>query len=370
MVPTRMDSTLTMGCGAPPLASDHCHGVADARVDSADRWRVSLRSAAWTPFVIVQDAAARIVAAVGRVVVGKGAATEQMLTALLVDGHVLLDDVPGVGKTMLARAVARTFDLDFRRIQCTPDLVPSDITGVSIFDEATRRFEYRPGPLLANVVLVDEINRATPRAQSALLEAMQERQITVDETTHRLPDPFFVIATQNPIELEGTFPLPEAQLDRFLLLLNLGYPDEGEEDEILRLHGPANVSTDTLEPIFDGTGLAALRAEVRAVRVSDAVRGYISAIVRATRRLSGVELGASPRAALALYRASQARAAIRGRDFVLPDDVKAQAPPVLRHRLFLDAEAQMRGRTTMTVVAEVMGRTPVPAEEPVVSRTG
>ncbi len=311
----------------------------------------------------VQSAAALIVATVGRVVVGKSAATEQLLAALLVDGHVLLDDVPGVGKTILARAVARTLDLDFRRIQCTPDLVPSDVTGVSIFDEATQRFEYRPGPLLANVVLVDEINRATPRAQSSLLEAMQERQITVDETTHRLPDPFFVIATQNPIELEGTFPLPEAQLDRFLLLLNLGYPDEGQEDEILRLHGPVNISTDTLGPLFDRRALAALRAEVQAVRVSDAVRGYISAIVRATRGLSGVELGASPRAALALYRASQARAAIRGRDFVLPDDVKAQAPAVLRHRLFLDADAQMRGRTGAAVVSDVLARTPVPAED-------
>ena len=318
----------------------------------------------------VREAAARIVEAVATVVVGKRAATEQLLAALLVDGHVLLDDVPGVGKTMLARAVARTFDLEFRRIQCTPDLVPSDVTGVSIFDEATRRFEYRPGPLLANVVLVDEINRATPRAQSALLEAMQERQVTVDETTHALPDPFFVIATQNPIELEGTFPLPEAQLDRFLLLLNLGYPDEGEEDEILRLHGPVNISTETLAPLFDRSALAALRAEVQAVRVSGAVRGYIAAIVRATRHLSGVELGASPRAALALYRASQARASIRGRDYVLPDDVKVQAPPVLRHRLFLDAESQMRGRTTASVVAEVLARTPVPAEEQSPAGTG
>jgi len=269
-----------------------------------------------------------------------------------------------VGKTTLARAVARSFDLDFRRVQCTPDIVPSDITGVSIFDQRAGRFEYRPGPLMANVVLVDEINRATPRAQSSLLEAMQERQVTVDETTHQLPDPFFVIATQNPIELEGTFPLPEAQLDRFLFLLNLGYPTDAQEDEMLRVHGAATLGTDTLDPIFDRSALARFREGVRGVRIGDAVRGYIAAVVRATRGISGVELGASPRASIALFRAAQARAAIRGRDYVLPDDVKRQAPAVLRHRLFLDADAQMRGRTPAAVVNEVLGRVPVPAEEP------
>src|SRR5207245_3708906 len=313
--------------------------------------------------VTVRDAAGRLVEQVGRVVVGKPRATEQLLAALLVEGHVLLDDVPGVGKTMLARSVARSFDLQFRRIQCTPDLVPSDITGVSIYDQRTQRFEYRPGPLAANVVLVDEINRATPRAQSSLLEAMQERQVTVDETTHALPDPFVVIATQNPIELEGTFPLPEAQLDRFLFLVNLGYPDAADEDAILKLHGPATVQPEALRPILDAAAVATLRAEVRAVRVGDAVRGYVAALVRATRALGDIELGASPRAALALYRAAQAHAAIRGRAYVLPDDVKAQAGAVLRHRLFLKAEALMRGRTTAAVVAEVLARTPVPAED-------
>jgi MoxR-like ATPase len=311
----------------------------------------------------VRDAAARLVDQVGRVVVGKARATEQLLAALMVDGHVLLDDVPGVGKTMLARSVARSLDLEFRRVQCTPDLVPSDITGVSIYDQRTQRFEYRPGPLAANVVLVDEINRATPRAQSSLLEAMQERQITVDETTHLLPDPFFVIATQNPIELEGTFPLPEAQLDRFLLLITLGYPDAEDEDAILRMHGPATVRPESLSPVLDAAALAALRAEVRAVRVGDAVRGYVATLVRANRVHADIELGASPRAALALFRAAQAHAAIRGRDYVLPDDVKAQAPAVLRHRLFLKADAQMRGRTTSAVVSEVLARTPVPAED-------
>ena len=312
----------------------------------------------------VEAAAERLVAQVGRVMVGSDEAVDQLFAALLVEGHVLLDDVPGVGKTTLARAVARSFDLEFRRVQCTPDIVPSDITGVSIFDQRAGRFEYRPGPLMANVVLVDEINRATPRAQSSLLEAMQERQVTVDEATHPLPDPFFVIATQNPIELEGTFPLPEAQLDRFLFLLNLGYPSDVQEDEMLKLHGPATIDTATLDPLFDRGALAQFREAVRGVRIGDAVRGYIAAIVRATRGIPGVELGASPRASIALFRASQARAAIGGRDYVLPDDVKRQAPAVLRHRLFLDADAQMRGRTPAAVVSEVLARVPVPAEEP------
>ena len=311
----------------------------------------------------VQEAAAQLVAQIARVVVGKAEAAEQLFAALLVEGHVLLDDVPGVGKTTLARTLARSLDLQFRRVQCTPDLVPSDITGVSIFDQRSGRFEYRPGPLAANVVLVDEINRATPRAQSSLLEAMQERQVTVDEATHPLPDPFFVIATQNPIELEGTFPLPEAQLDRFLIRLDLGYPTAAEEDELLRLHGAAGVDPATLAPLLDRTGIAALRAAVRAVRVGEAVRGYLAAVVRATRSVPGVELGASPRASIALYRAAQARAAIHGRDFVLPDDVKHQAAAVLGHRLVLDADAQMRGRTAAAVVAEVLARVPVPAEE-------
>ena len=311
----------------------------------------------------VRGAAERLVEHVGAVVVGKREVTEQLLGALLVEGHVLLDDVPGVGKTTLARAVARSLDLTFRRIQCTPDLVPSDITGVSIYDQRAGAFEYRPGPLSANVVLVDEINRATPRAQSALLEAMQERQVTVDEATHTLPDPFLVIATQNPVELEGTFPLPEAQLDRFLFLLNLGYPDADDEDTILRIHGPANVRAETLRPILNPAEIAELRDEVHGVRVGDAVRRYAVEIVRGTRRIEGVDLGASPRAALALYRAAQAHAAIRGRAYVLPDDVKAQAVAVLRHRLFLNADAQMRGRTTTVIIAEVLARTPVPAED-------
>jgi len=311
----------------------------------------------------VRDASARLVEQVARVVVGKKTAIEQLFAALLVEGHVLLDDVPGVGKTTLARAVARSFSLSFHRIQCTPDLVPSDITGVSIYDQRAQRFEFRPGPIMANLVLVDEINRATPRAQSSLLEAMQERQVTVDETTHMLPTPFCVIATQNPIELEGTFPLPEAQLDRFLFLVRLGYPEADDEDQILRLHGAVNVDTSTLEPIYDADALAGFRDEVRAVKMSDAVRRYIVDLARATRRADGVELGASPRAEIALFRASQAHAAMRGRTYVLPDDVKAQALAVLQHRIFMGADAQMRGRTGAAVVTEVLTRTPVPAED-------
>ena len=311
----------------------------------------------------VRAATDALVGQVGRIVLGKRAVVERLFGALLVDGHVLIDDVPGVGKTTLARAVARSLDLSFRRIQCTPDLVPSDITGVSVYDPSRGTFAYRPGPLVANVVLVDEINRATPRAQSSLLEAMQERQVTVDEATHPLPDPFFIIATQNPIELEGTFPLPEAQLDRFLMVLRMGYPEAGEEEGILATHGPVTVAAETLAPLFDRAAVIALREAVRGVRVGDAVRAYIVALARATRKADGVELGASPRAALALYRAAQAHAAMRGRDHVLPDDVKAQAQAVLAHRIFLGADAQMRGRGGAAVVTEVLNRVPVPAED-------
>ena len=311
----------------------------------------------------VREAAAALRRQVATVIVGADDAVDLLFAAVLVEGHVLITDVPGVGKTTLARCLARSLDLRFARIQCTPDLVPSDVTGVSLYDPRTQEFSFRPGPVMTNVLLVDEINRATPRVQSALLEAMQERQVTIDERTHALPRPFFVIATQNPIELEGTFPLPEAQLDRFLLLVSLGYPSAGEEDEILVLHGERRVGIDSLRPLLDASELAALVAEVDAVQVGVAVRSYIVDLVGATRALPDIELGASPRASLALYRGAQALAAIRGRSFAIPDDVKTLAPPILRHRLFLNADAEMRGRTGESIVAQVLASVPVPAEE-------
>jgi MoxR-like ATPase len=311
----------------------------------------------------VADAAARLRAQIASVIVGAGDAVDLMFAAVLVEGHILITDVPGVGKTTLARCLARSLDLRFSRIQCTPDLVPSDVTGVSLYDPRTQEFAYRAGPVVTNVLLVDEINRATPRVQSSLLEAMQERQVTIDEITHPLPRPFFVIATQNPIELEGTFPLPEAQLDRFLMLISLGYPDAAEEDEILVLHGEHRVAPESLPALLDAAALATLSHEVDAVQVGAAVRSYIVDLVGATRALPELELGASPRASLALYRGSQALAAIRGRDFVIPDDVKHLAVPILRHRLFLNADSEMRGRTAEAIVAQLLTSVRVPAEE-------
>ncbi|OLC55956.1 MAG: hypothetical protein AUH85_07850 [Chloroflexi bacterium 13_1_40CM_4_68_4] len=311
----------------------------------------------------VRDAAVALKRQIATVIVGAGEAVELLFAAVLVEGHVLITDVPGVGKTTLARCLARSLDLRFSRLQCTPDLVPSDVTGVSLYDPRTQEFSFRSGPVMTNVLLVDEINRATPRVQSALLEAMQERQVTVDERTRSLPRPFFVIATQNPIELEGTFPLPEAQLDRFLMLISLGYPNAVEEDEILVLHGERRVETDALPRLLDAAALSRLTSEVDAVAVGPAVRSYIVDLVSATRTLPELELGASPRASLALYRGAQALAAIRGRDFVIPDDVKRLAVPILRHRLFLNADSEMRGRSAEAIVAQLLTSTPVPAEE-------
>ncbi|MDW8319424.1 MAG: MoxR family ATPase [Anaerolineae bacterium] len=309
----------------------------------------------------VQAFAQRIVENVRRVIVGKQEAVELLLVALLCEGHVLIEDVPGVGKTMLARALAISLGVTFKRLQCTPDLLPNDITGVSVFNQQTRQFEFIPGPAFANVLLADEINRATPRTQSALLEAMAERQVTVDGVTRPLGRPFLVLATQNPIEYEGTFPLPEAQLDRFLLKLSLGYLEPAQEEEML-VHLRRRHPIETLQPVADATELPALAEQVWDVHVDDTVRGYIVRLVQATRRHPDLALGASPRGSLGLYRASQALAALRGRRYVLPDDVKQLAPAVLPHRCLVRPESSLRGRTASAVVAELLQEVPLQLE--------
>jgi MoxR-like ATPase len=304
----------------------------------------------------------RIVDNIEKVIVGKRGPVRLTLVALLSQGHVLLEDVPGVAKTMLARSLAISLGCSFGRIQCTPDLLPSDITGVSVFNQQTSKFEFQPGPAMNQVVLADELNRATPRAQAALLECMAERQVTVDGTTYELAEPFLVIATQNPIEHEGTFPLPEAQLDRFLMRLSIGYPsftDENELLERLRLSHPL----DALGQMANADELVAAQDAVREVFVHEKVRQYLVRIVHATRRNEDLALGASPRASIALYRASQALAAMEGREFVIPDDVKYVAEPILCHRMIVSSEARLRGRTAEEVVASVISSIPAPVEK-------
>jgi MoxR-like ATPase len=310
----------------------------------------------------IREHARKITGNVAKVIVGKAEAIELCLVALLCEGHVLLEDVPGMGKTTLAKAIARSLGCSFQRIQFTPDLLPGDVTGILYFNQKTQEFEFRPGPIMAQVVLADEINRATPRTQSALLEAMQERQVTVDVETKHLPRPFLVLATQNPIELEGTFPLPEAQVDRFLMRVALGYPSE-EDENIILIRYEREDPLEALEPVLQVETLLAMQQAVREVMVEETVREYMVKVVRATREHEGVELGVSPRGALALYKTCQALAAIRGRSFVIPDDVKYLAPPVLTHRIIISPQTRLRGRRPEEVMTEIVNTVPVPVQE-------
>jgi MoxR-like ATPase len=310
----------------------------------------------------IREAADRFTANVGKVIVGKRDTVELLLAALLCEGHVLIEDVPGIGKTMLAKAIARSMHCSFSRIQCTPDLLPSDVTGIHYFNQKAGEFELRPGPVMANIVLADEVNRATPRTQSCLLEAMQERQVTVDLETVPLPRPFLIIATQNPVELEGTFPLPEAQLDRFLLKVKLGYPTAEEEGAILLRYQQDN-PLESLSSVLGSGELLDLQKICRQVYIEETVRNYIVAIAAATRNHRSIELGASPRASLGLYLAAQSLAAIRGRDYVIPDDIKYLVVPVLSHRLVCKPEARLKGRSPDALITEIINTVPVPVEE-------
>jgi MoxR-like ATPase len=309
----------------------------------------------------VATVANRVIANVEKVIIGKHREILLTVAAWFSEGHVLLEDVPGVAKTMLARALAQSVGCTFKRLQCTPDLLPNDITGASVFNPKSAEFEFRPGPLFAQVILADEINRATPRAQAALLEAMAERQVSVDGANYTLQRPFFLIATQNPIDHEGTFPLPEAQLDRFLMRLSLGYPNADEESRMLeRLqHGHP---LEQLEPVLSAEDVIACQEAVRAVHVDAKVREYMVRIIRATREHDAVRLGGSPRASLALFRAAQAFAAIHGYDFVLPDDIKELAPVVLAHRLILRPESRLRKATAAQILQQVLDQVPVPTQ--------
>jgi MoxR-like ATPase len=304
----------------------------------------------------IQDLTHRITTNVERVIVGKREAIELLMVALLCEGHVLVEDVPGVGKTMLARSVAVSIGGQFKRLQCTPDLLPNDVTGVSVFNQQSGQFEFRPGPIFVNILLADEINRATPRTQSALLEAMQEQQVTADGVTRPLPRPFLVLATQNPIEYEGTFPLPEAQLDRFLLRLSLGYPSNAEEKQIvvnLRREHPIAA----LGQVAEAKELAELQKQVWEIHIDDTLQDYIVRLAAATRQHPDLSLGASPRASLALFKTAQALAAVRGRDHALPDDIKYLAPAALAHRLIVKPESELRGRTAQKILNEIVEST-------------
>ncbi len=304
---------------------------------------------------------AKVIDNVEKVIIGKREQIELLLVAILCGGHVLLEDVPGTGKTMLARSLAISLGIDFKRLQCTPDLLPNDITGVSVFMQHESRFEFRPGPLFVNILLADEINRATPRAQSALLEAMQEHQVSVDGQTRGLPRPFLVLATQNPVEFEGTFPLPEAQLDRFLMRLSVGYPAQEDERQMIKSQRQGH-PIETLQAVVDGADLLALRDQVSLIYVEESLEDYILQIVQATRMHSDLALGASPRGSLALYKTGQALAAVQGRDYVIPDDIKKLVPLTLAHRMILKPESQLRGRTTRQILQDIIERTEVSLE--------
>lgn len=299
---------------------------------------------------------------ISKVIVGKQGSIELLMIALLAEGHALIDDVPGLGKTLLAKSLAKSIGAGFERVQFTPDLLPSDITGFNVYDHQSCRFVFQPGPVITNVLLADEINRTIPRTQSSLLESMEERQVTVDGKTYPLPLPFFVMATQNPIELEGTFPLPEAQLDRFLIKVRLGYPEEEDEVVILERFQEKDPLAE-LGPVASTRDILDLQSARRGIHVSRLVAGYIASIVRATRDTPLLRLGASPRGSLALMRAGQARAALEGRDYVLPDDIKHLAVHVLAHRLIVNDEERLRGRTPEGVLEEMIGRIPVPVPE-------
>jgi MoxR-like ATPase len=317
----------------------------------------------------IKEVAAKVKENVERVIVGKGEVVELAIIALLCEGHLLLEDVPGLGKTVLAKSLAKSLGCSFRRVQCTPDLLPSDITGTYVFNQKTSDFEYRPGPVMSQVVLADEINRATPRTQSALLEAMQERQVTTEGETRPLPRPFLVMATQNPIELEGTFPLPEAQLDRFLMKIQIGYPSE-EDDRLILSRFRTEDPLDTLESVVSADELIKMQSECREVHIATDVEDYIVRLIHATRQHSAVELGASPRAMLALYNASQALAAVHGRAFVTPDDIKHLMTPVLIHRIIPKSESRLRGQKAEQTLKEIRDSVFVPVEDESVAGEG
>jgi MoxR-like ATPase len=309
--------------------------------------------------VRVKAIADRISENVDKVIVGKSAEVQLTVVGLLCQGHLLIEDVPGVGKTMLAKALAKSIGTTFNRIQFTPDMLPSDVTGVSIFNQQTRQFEFRQGPIMAQIVLADEINRATPKTQAALLEAMEEKQVTVDGVTHVLPGPFMVLATQNPIEYEGTFPLPEAQLDRFLLRLSMGYPSTASEIDVLERQQFAH-PIEKLEQVVSVDELRAAQADVRQVYAAPAIKSYLVELVTQTRKHPDVYLGASPRGSLALYRSAQARAALNGRDYIIPDDIKALAEPALSHRIIIGPAARIKDVTSRSVVRDILTSLPVP----------